>query len=40
MVFLVVVFLWWCFCGGDFVVVFLWWCFLWLCFCGGAVVFL
>ena len=21
-----VVFLWWCFCGGDFVVVFAWWC--------------
>ena len=41
------VFLWWCFCGGDFVVVFLWWCFcggvfvvvfLWWCFCGGIFV--
>ena len=37
-----VVFLWWCFCGGVFVVVFLW-CggvlvvvFLWWCFCGGV----
>ena len=35
----VVVFLWWCFCGG----VFVWWCFcsgvvfLW-CFCGGVCV--
>ena len=29
----ILVFLWWCFCGG--VVVFLWWC-----FCGGVVVFL
>ena len=42
-----VVFLWWCFCGGVFVVVFLWWCccggvfvvvFLWWCFCGGVFV--
>ena len=42
----VVVFLWWCFCGGVcggvLVVVFLWWCFvvvfLWWCFCGGVFV--
>ena len=27
-----VVFLWWCLCGGVFVVV------LWWCFCGGFVV--
>ena len=27
-----VVFLWWCFCGGVLVVVFLW------CFCGGVFV--
>ena len=30
-----VVFLWWCFCGGVCVVVFLWWCFS----CDGVVVF-
>ena len=40
-VFVVVVFLRWCFCGG--VVVFLWRCggvvvFLWWCFCGGVFV--
>jgi len=29
----VVMFLWWCFCGGVFVVVFLWWY-----FCGVLVV--
>ena len=43
----VVVFLWWCLCGGVCVVVFLWWCFcggvvvvvfLWWCFCGGVFV--
>ena len=43
----VVMFLWWCFCGGVLVVVFVWWCFcggvfvvvfLWLCFCGGVFV--
>ena len=38
----VVVFLWWCFCGGVCVVMFLWWCgwvaFLW--WCGGVFVFL
>ena len=28
-----VVFLWWCFCGGVCVLVFLWWC-----FCGGVLV--
>ena len=28
-----VVFLWWCLCGGVFVVVFLWWC-----LCGGVCV--
>ena len=28
-----VVFLWWCLCGGVFVVVFVWWC-----FCGGVFV--
>ena len=41
-----VVFLWWCFCGGVSVVVFLWWCFcggvfvVWLrwCSCGGVFV--
>ena len=33
MVFLLVVFLWWCFCDGVFV-------FFWWCFCGGVVVFL
>ena len=41
----VVVFLWWCFCGGGmgcvFVLVFLWWCggvfvVMWWCFCGGG----
>ena len=41
----VVVFVWWCFCGGVLcgvfcggvlVVVFLWWCFLRWCFCGGV----
>ena len=31
-----VVFLWWCSCGGVFVVV--WWCGGVLCFCGGAFV--
>ena len=42
----VVVFLWWCLCGGVCAVVFLWWCFcggvcvvfLWWCFCGGIFV--
>ena len=43
----VVMFLWWCFCGGVLVVVFVWWSFcggvfvvvfLWLCFCGGVFV--
>ena len=43
------VFLWWCFCGGD-MVVFLWWCgggvfvMVWWCGCvvgvGGVAVFL
>ena len=41
-----VVFVWWCLRGGDFVVVFAWWCFcggvcvvvfVW-CFCGGVCV--
>ena len=40
-----VVFLWWCLCGGVLVVVFVWWCFcggdfvvvfLWWCSCGGV----
>ena len=41
-----VVFLWWCFCGGVLVVVFLWWCFcggvlgvVFLCFCDGVFVY-
>ena len=37
-----VVFLWWCFCGGVLVVVFLCWCgvfvLVWWCFCGGVFV--
>ena len=49
-VFFVVVFLWWCFCGGVSVALFLWWCFCgavlaavflrwWWCGCGGVFVF-
>ena len=41
----VVVFVWWCFCGGVLcgvfcggVVVFLWWCFCGGVFCGGVFV--
>ena len=42
-----VVFVWWCLRGGDFVVVFLWWClrggvcvvvFVWCFYCGGVFV--
>ena len=45
MLVLVLVFLWWCSCGGVFVVVFVWWClcggvfvvvFAWWCLCGGV----
>ena len=31
-----VVFFWWCFCGGE--VVFLWCPVVWWCFCGGVCV--
>ena len=31
-----VVFVWWCFCGGVCVVVFAWVVFVWWCFCGGV----
>ena len=42
-----VVFVWWCLCGGVCVVVILWWCFCggvfvvvfaWWCLCGGVCV--